>query len=329
MRRLWKDVMLAVFMGWVIPGLLINAMTLFLRNRMPQEQSETETVPTEIVEEGLLFRVQDTSGEIMEIEEMHYLTGVVLAEMPAYFEEEALKAQAVVARTYAIKAMVTGGKHGNGSVCMEPGCCQAYRFPEEYMEHIGTEAQIRKVQNAVSATKGLVLTYEGELIEATYFSCSGGTTEAAAAVWGTDFPYLQSVESPGEEEATYYRDTMTMTIPALSQALDLSEDAVMAKGIGQPEYTAGGGIAAIEIGGETFSGTYLREKLGLRSTVFEIRLEGYNAVIDTMGYGHRVGMSQYGADAMAAGGSSFEEILMHYYTGTTIQDYNKILLQNE
>lgn len=329
MGRFWKEVLLAVFMGWIIPGLTINAMALFFGNRGLQSALEPETAPTAAMDPDLIIKVRSPSGWVMEMEETVYLTGVVLAEMPAYFEEEALKAQAVVARTYAMKAMDTGGKHGNGSVCMEPGCCQAYISEKAYTASVGTGEHVDKVRKAVSDTKGLVLTYEGALIEATYFSCSGGTTEDAAAVWGTEYPYLQSVDSPGEEDAAYYRDVVTMSRGELSKALGLLEDAVKTSGIGQTEFTEGGGIASIEIGGETFLGTEVRKKLGLRSTAFQIILEEDRAVITTRGYGHRVGMSQYGADAMAIEGSSFSDILAHYYTGAILQTFDRNMLHNE
>ena len=126
-----------------------------------------------------------------------YLTEVLLGEMPAEFEMEALKAQAVAARTYTAKAAITGGKHGDGSVCSDSACCQAYLPQETYLMLGGTEENLEKINKAVLETTGLVLAYDGNLIEATYFSCSGGSTEDAAAVWGTEYPYLQAVASPG------------------------------------------------------------------------------------------------------------------------------------
>jgi stage II sporulation protein D len=165
-----------------------------------------------------------------------------------------------------------------------------------------------------------VLTYEGSLIEATYFSCSGGSTEDAAAVWGTDFSYLRAVDSPGEEHAAHYTDTVSFTVDELEQRLGV---ALAGEWIGRVSYTAGGGVDTILIGGKCFTGKEIRTILGLRSTVFEMEVSGETVAITTRGFGHRVGMSQYGADAMAVSGSSYEEILAHYYPGTTIELTNE------
>lgn len=243
-----------------------------------------------------------------------YLTGVVLAEMPASFETEALKAQAVVARTYALKASQSG-KHGGG-VCGDYACCQAYIAAADYS---GGAENLEKVRTAVEATEGLVLTYEGALIEATYFSCSGGSTEDAVAVWGTDFPYLRAVDSPGEEGAAHHTDTVSFTKDQLEKKLGLTLSGNQESWIGAAAHTAGGGIQTITIGGKTFTGTEIRSLLGLRSTAFTIEPAGEGVTITTRGFGHRVGMSQYGADAMAASGSSFVEILAYYYRGTTLE----------
>jgi stage II sporulation protein D len=258
--------------------------------------------------------VEENRIEDMELDE--YLVGVLLGEMPAYFELEALKAQSVVARTYTLKS-VSGGKHSGAAVCTRSACCQAYVDPEEYE---GSAEDRQKIHQAVEATSGMVLTYDGELIEATYFSCSGGRTEDAAAVWGTDFPYLRSVDSPGEEEASHYTDTITLGKSDFASALGISYTNGPLVGIAT--YTSGGGIAQITIGGKIFSGVQLRQLLGLRSTVITMEEETDSIVITTMGFGHRVGMSQYGADAMAATGSSCAEILSHYYQGTKIQRYD-------
>ena len=247
-----------------------------------------------------------------------YLIGVVLAEMPADFEPEALKAQAVAARTYARKAGDTGGKHGNGSVCTQSTCCQAYIAPDDYLTQGGTPQGLDAVTQAVLDTSGLVLTYDGALIEATYFSCSGGRTEDAVAVWGADFPYLQAVDSPGEEKALHYQDRFTFSPEQFAQALDIVPDGDAASCFQNVRYTTGGGIAAMDIAGQTFTGVQLRKALGLPSTRFSIHVDSGGIHVTTSGYGHRVGMSQYGADAMALTGSTFRQILAHYYPGTQL-----------
>jgi stage II sporulation protein D len=248
-----------------------------------------------------------------------YLVGVILAEMPSTFHPEAKKAQAVAARTFARKAFLTGGKHGDGSVCAQSACCQAWITAEQYLQMGGSEKALAQARTAVDATSGYVLTYEGSLIEATYFSCSGGSTEDAVAVWGSEYPYLVSVDSPGEEAAAHYTDTMTFTKQELEDKLGLKLSGEANGWFRSAVYTQGGGVESIQIGGEIFTGTQIRSLLGLKSTAFTVETAGEEVIITTRGFGHRVGLSQYGANAMAASGSGFQEILDHYYPGTTLE----------
>jgi stage II sporulation protein D len=178
---------------------------------------------------------------------------------------------------------------------------------------------VDKAREAVEATSGLVLTYEGTLIEATYFSCSGGITEDAVAVWGTDFPYLRSVESPGEESAAHYTDTVRYTKSELEEKLGIPLTGDPKSWFSSFQYTAGGGVDTVKVGGILCAGTFLRSKLSLRSTAFTLSADDDGITITTRGFGHRVGMSQYGADVMAVNGSTFEEILAHYYPGATLE----------
>ena len=305
MKQLMGDILVSAFVGMVMPGILLN--TLAAVRADPQASLQTEPTVAAIL-------AQDVPEDPQE----EYLVGVVLAEMPASFETEALKAQAVVARTYAAKAKQTGGKHGDGSVCTDPSCCQGYVSQEAYLEKGGRPEDLKKVRDAVYATAGQVLTYEGSLIEATYFSCSGGTTEDAAAVWGTDFPYLRSVDSPGEEQGAHYRDSVTFTPAEVADRLGVTLSGRPEDWITAVTRTAGGGVDSMAIGGRYFTGTEIRQKLGLRSTAFTVTASESAVTIETRGYGHRVGMSQYGADAMAVEGYGYEEILTHYYQGTEL-----------
>lgn len=318
MRPLWKDILTALFMGLILPGILLNLADTLVNAREEPPQIQ-ETVPRETVPETvpLPMLLRTSGGNIEQMDMDTYLTGVVLAEMPASFESEALKAQAVAARTYTRKAWESGGKHGDGSVCTNASCCQAYITESDYLSRGGTQEGIDKIRSAVLSTSGYVLTYEGELIEATYFSCSGGSTEDAAAVWGTDFPYLQAVSSPGEENAAHFTDTVTFTPREFQNALGVILSGDPPSWFGTVTYTEGGGVASMTIGGEAYTGTRLRTLLGLRSTSFTVEA-GENITVTTSGYGHRVGMSQYGADAMAVTGCTYAEILAHYYQGTAL-----------
>lgn len=309
-----SDVWTAVILGLVVPGVLLNCGAAMVTKPVqvatePPAPTVEQTKP-ETVDLPVLVRTGDqVEQQVLD----EYLVGVVLAEMPATFEKEALKAQAVAARTYARKAWQTGGKHTDGSVCTSSGCCQAYIRSEDYLEQGGTQEGLEKIRGAVEETSGQVLTYQGELIEATYFSSAGGSTESAVAVWGTDYPYLQAVESPefGKEE------TRIFTPAEFQQALGRTLSGTPNSWFSQVHYTDGGGVASMTIDGETYTGTTLRSLLGLCSTDFTIEA-GNTITITTRGYGHRVGMSQYGADAMAVTGSDYKKILAHYYPGAEV-----------
>ena len=264
------------------------------------------------------FYLPVLQGEALVSMDLHtYLTGVLLGELPASFAPEAMKAQAVACRTYCLRGYAHR-RHGSAAVCTDAGCCQAWRDPAK-----ADPAARAKAEQAVAETDGLVIRYRGELIDATFFSCSGGVTEAAAAVWGTDLPYLQSVRSPGEEQAAHYTDELRLPLADFKAALAEEDAAVrfperLGGWVGTVTYTAGGGVDTIVLGGRPFSGTQIRRLFGLRSTAFTLSLNAKEAVFQTKGYGHRVGMSQYGADAMAREGKDFREILTWYYRGVEI-----------
>ena len=319
MKSIWREIIMAVIMSMILPGITANWAVEGECPRFVEPQPE-ETVPQPTTPAARLeMKLRESDGTVEKMDMDAYLVGVILAELPSTFEAEAKKAQAVAARTYARKAFVTGGKHGDGSVCANSACCQAWISRETYLEKGGSERAVEQAAAAVSATSGYVLTYGGMLIEATYFSCSGGSTEDAVAVWGTDFPYLRSVDSPGEEHAIYHTDTVRFTKEEFCAKLELKLNGAPKSWIGTATYTAGDGISTMVIGGRTFSGTELRAKLGLRSTAFSMEADEEGILVTTHGFGHRVGLSQYGADAMAMAGHSWQEILTYYYTGATLE----------
>ena len=312
-------------MGIFIPVILL--MTIL-------DLSERETTPTTPSTEGsiyppttptdphkdypitVLFRDQK---QIMDMET--YLIGVVLAEMPASFHLEALKAQAVAARTYTIKRSLANNRHGKNTICTDYSCCQAYIEPEAYIADGGTWDAVERVSRAVESTAGEVVVYEEELITATYFSCAGGITEDAEAVWGQDVPYLQPVISPGEEYAPVFSDSKSFTPEALQAALGTRLEGPAETWFSRVTYTPGGGVDIMTIADIPYKGTTLRTLLGLRSTIFTVSVEDGVIIFHTRGFGHRVGMSQYGANAMATSGKTHQEILSHYYSGTKIVQY--------
>lgn len=243
----------------------------------------------------------DSTAQSMTLEE--YLIGVVLGEMPVSFDLEALKAQTVAARTYTLQQLAAGK-----SLSDDPSVCQAF-LPADTV----SAENLQKVQQAVRETAGEVLTYKGSLITATYFSCSGGQTEDASAVWGNSVPYLKSVESPGEEFAAVFESTASVPMAEFLTALGIASPS-----ISSITYTPGGGVETITIGGSSFYGTELRDLFSLRSTLFTLNITANTAEFSVRGNGHRVGMSQYGAQAMAQQGYDYSEILKWYYTGVEI-----------
>ena len=319
-----KDLRMAIILGIICPALLFWFVEDKNKEPLPSVTvpvTEPEIVTTALPEVLYLPVLMD-DGIIEQMELDTYLTSVVLCEMPADFESEALKAQAVVARTYALRRLEGNGKHTGAAICTDASCCQGYRSQEEYLSNGGRQELLDKVIAAVRETTNEVLVYDGELIEATYFSCSGGTTEDAQAVWGSFIPYLQSTESPGEERATHYTDTVVFKTEEFQRLLGSELSSEPENWIEGITYTEGGGVDTIQICGVLYKGTTLRQKLGLRSTSFVITVLGNTVTITTKGFGHRVGMSQYGADAMALQGSTYPEILSHYYQGAELVDYS-------
>lgn len=272
-------------------------------------------------------RVLLESGDVENLTMGEYLWRVVAAEMPASFEAEALKAQAVCARTYTLWKM-SAGKHGeqDADLCDDSACCQAYTTHEEAEIRWGdlTAAYTAHIANAVADTDGYILIYEGEPIQAVFFSSSVSSTEDAAAVWGSGVPYLVPVDSPEGEEVPNYRSAVTLTAEEVRTLA--KESGLGANLSGDPSgwfsgvsHTASGRVAEITLGGVTLTGGAARSLFGLRSACFAVEEEDGVFTFSVTGYGHGVGMSQYGANAMAKAGDSWREIVSHYYTGITIQ----------
>ncbi len=318
MDRKWKELLAALVMGLIAPQLMLGIGGVGAQSQQMPLETPTQIQTQPPVTEETMIPVLYPDGSVVPMCLEEYVLGVVLAEMPAEFAQEALKAQAVVSRSYALRRYILSDRHPQGAVCTDSGCCQAYMTQETYLNKYGTEKDIEKIRLAVKSTRQTVLFYEGQIAETTYFSCSGGRTEDAVAVWGEEIAYLQAVDSPGEDKAATYTASVTFTPERFAAALGRSLQGSPDTWLGQTYYTDGGGVALMFIGGIGYAGTVLREKLGLNSTAFSVSVEAEKITVTTRGKGHRVGMSQYGADAMALTGSSWEEILSHYYPGTII-----------
>ena len=263
-------------------------------------------------------------GETLELPLEDYLCGVVAAEMPASFPPEALKAQAVAARSFTCSG-ASAHKHGEAAVCADPGCCQAWLSEEAQRTRWGGdyEANAQHIRAAVMETAGQILCYDGAPVFAAFHSSSAGATEDCGAVWNPR-PYLVSVSSPETAEdvpnfvstvscwPTDFRDTL------LSLRPEADFSGPLGAWIGEIRRDASGRVSQALLGGAAFSGTELRRLFSLRSTAFELTLSDGLFVFTVTGFGHGVGMSQYGAKVMAEQGADYAEILAHYYTDTEL-----------
>lgn len=259
-----------------------------------------------------------------EISVFDYLTGVLAAEMPVSFEPEALKAQAVAARSYLQRGLLSP-KHDNADICASADCCQAYLSPEQLQASWGEnyELYIKKIIAAVEATDGQYLSYDGEPALAAFHSSSEGATEDSGAIWN-GLPYLVSVDSPETAESVpnFVSTVRSADIDFRDTILYLKPEADMTGAadtwIGETKRSASGRVESIVIGGVAFTGSELRTLFSLRSTDFELSRGDGEFVFTVKGYGHGVGMSQYGANTMAKSGANYKEILQHYYPGTSL-----------
>lgn len=281
---------------------------------------------------GTISLLHKKTGEVEQVKLDEYLCNVVSAEMPATFEQDALKAQAIVARTYTIYKILNK-KHDNADICDDSTCCQAWISKDDRLakwEENQRESNWQKICSAVNETSGKIITYENKPIDAFFHSNSGGITEVPVNVWGgTGYPYLQSVETSGENTYTQYASEVTLSQEELINKLkekysDISIDFTNSEDIKILEYTESTRVKTVKFGNHEISGVEARTLFGLKSTNFEISRDGNNIKFSVKGYGHGVGMSQTGADSMAKNGSRAEEIIKHFYTGVEITEVNKL-----
>ena len=252
--------------------------------------------------------------------------------MPADFEKEALKAQAIVARTYTIYK-IQNKKHENADICDDSTCCQAWISKEDRLakwdENI-RESNWKKIEECINETKGKIITYDGKPINAFFHSNSGGKTEIPVNVWGgTGYPYLQVVETAGEDGYSQYQSEVILSQDELINKLktkyeDITIDFNNNDDLKILEYTDSGRVKTVKFGNHELSGTETRSLLDLRSTNFEMIKEDENIKFSVKGYGHGVGMSQTGADSLAKEGKNCEDIIKHFYIGVEIIEENKL-----
>ncbi len=305
-----------VFLAIIFITLLIPLAVVYLLGANPASDAR-----------GVKLYLAD-EGRTIEIDEDDYIKCVVAAEMPADFEPEALKAQSVAARTFLlsrVKAWEDGTQtdHPDAPVCTDSTHCQAYIPEDKRRESWGgsSDANWDKISSAVEATRGEVITYNGEIISALFHSASASATENAADVWGSDIPYLKSVPTRGDEAAPSFYSSVTVSADEFKRAV---EDRVAGtdwtKGLyGNIARSAAGGIISLDLGGVNVRGTLLRSIFSLRSTNVEFEEHSSDVTMNVKGYGHGVGMSQYGANYLASQGETYDAILKKYYTGVEIE----------
>ncbi|MCD7812376.1 MAG: stage II sporulation protein D [Ruminococcus sp.] len=292
--------------------------------------SEADSAETE--SDGV-YRILDVStGEVMEVTAEEYIIGAVCAEMPATFEPEALKAQAVAAHTYAERQRLRELENPTAELCgadfsNDTSKYQGYFTENQAKQYYGENFEVNysKIKDAVQEVSSYILTYEDEPIISAFHSMSSGTTESAENVWGAAVDYLVPVDSSYDtaapkylEETRYEKDILEAKLTASFDGLELGED--FASWITIGEVSESGTVLTAAVGNKTVTGTEIRAALALRSACFEIEYDGDEAVFTTRGYGHGVGMSQYGANSMASEGKTWQEILEHYYPGCEIEE---------
>jgi len=317
--------------------LIIPAAIALLSGPTPQPRDRVQTDPNQGItvetatDEPMIQVYNAQQGQIVPMKLEEYVVGAVAAEMPASYDIEALKAQAVAARTLAVyKWRGRGGpgcsNHPGADICTEFTHCQAWVDDSGMHEKWGNsyDKWKQKITEAVAATRGMILTYQDQPIQVFYYATSNGKTEDCAAVFAQDLPYYGVVDSPGEEGYHKYEETMTFT---RAEVADTINDRYPAANLNKKNlesqieilsHTQSGRVAEVRVGDTTISGSAFRQAFGLNSTDFTISYKGNNVNIRTLGYGHGVGMSQVGADAMAENGAGVSEILAHYYIGTTL-----------
>lgn len=316
----------------MLTAIITVAMLLMPLSAVGGVQPQTQTQPNVqtnavIKNETALpddtFRLYDhKTGKITKISREDYIFGVVAAEMPASYENEALKAQAVAAYTYACFYRELN-KNEEYDLSTDYTVSQCYITKKEAKAKWGSKADeyTEKIESAVKAVGKSEIRYNGDTILAVYHAISAGKTEACANVWGRDYPYLKSVDSSFDKEAQNYtvKTEFTETVLKEKMGKDIEWSGKPESYFGKTTFTDAGYVKEIEVCGKKTDGTDIRNRLDLRSACFKVEYVNGKFIFTTYGYGHGVGMSQNGANALAKKGKSFKEILLHYYTDCTVE----------
>ncbi|MGN1299173.1 MAG: stage II sporulation protein D [Candidatus Scatovivens sp.] len=330
MKKIMLYLLLIILLVFAIP-------LVFTKNKETVEvisenqNIEDSSVPEEKFDYGEYSSIKllhTETGEIEQVDMDTYLLNVVAAEMPATYEIEALKAQAVVARTYTIYRIKNGSKHEGADICDSHLCCQAWISKENRFarwEKSVREENWKKIEEAVNSTKGKYITYNGEPINAFFHSNSGGITEIPINVWGGSFPYLQSVETSGEDAYSGYSSEVKITKDELIQKMlekysDFQIDFKDENCIQILELNESKRVKKIKIGNKELSGVEARNLFSLKSANFSFNIIDDNIIFYVIGYGHGVGLSQSGSDSLAKQGYDYISIIKHYYKDVEISE---------
>ena len=332
MKRCFLLSALALILALALPLLLPMAAPDSIRERLfppspaPVFRPQEEAVPG--TPDGRT-RVSLLAGDEVRLLTMEeYLPGVLAGEMPVSFQPEALRAQAVAARTFAAyHAGHAAPRHPEAEVCSDSGCCQVWLGEAELRDRWGAdyEANMGRIRSAVESTDGQILTYGGEPILSCFHASSAGATENSAVLWGRALPYLVSVDSPEtasdvpgfvstvEVWPEEFREVILSAYPDAGLT-----DTIPPDWLGSRTLDTSGRVAAIRVGGQAVPGTAMRSLFSLRSAHFTLEWTGHSFLFTVTGSGHGAGMSQYGANVMAREGADFAAILAHYYPGTEL-----------
>ena len=327
MRKFILLIIFLISLTFLLPTIFINKKEIQISSKEDNEKEEIKTMEYNYLDYSTIKLLYQETNEVEEVKLDDYISCVVSAEMPVSYHIEALKAQAIVARTYTIYKITTSSKHEEADICDKSTCCQAWISKEDRVKKWDeNEAQNNwnKIIQAVNETAGKIITYEGKPINAFFHANSGGKTEVPFYVWGgTGYPYLQVVETSGEEAYSQYSSEVKFTKKEFIEKIkkqykEFEIDFEKENCIEIAERDESNRVVTVKIGNLNLSGVETRKLLELKSANFNVEIGEDELIFKVIGYGHGVGMSQTGADAIAKQGKNCEEIIKHFYTGVEI-----------
>lgn len=330
MKKVVLFILVFIFVIFIFPIFFVNNRNMILKTGLKDletfdKQLEIEKYDYSKYKTIKLLHKKDSNVEELNLDE--YIANVVSAEMPVNFDIEALKAQAIVARTYTIYKITTSKKHNEADICDDSTCCQAWISKENRFkkwEESKRNDNWNKIIQAVNDTKGKIITYNNKPINAFFHSNSGGKTEVPFYVWGgSGYPYLQTVETSGEENYSEYKSEVEFTKEDFEKKIKEKHENFEINYekddcIKIIEKDNSDRVVTVKIGNLNLSGVEARSILGLKSSNFEIEIKDNSIKFTVIGYGHGVGMSQTGADSLAKQGKNYEEIIKHFYKDVEI-----------